>query len=191
MKIAVLAVLTSALPFTLMAAKSDVVQGNLESPVRVIIYDDLQCSDCGTFQSLLDEKLLPKYGARVAFVHRDFPLGKHDWARAAAIAARWAYEHNSALGAAIRRELLAEQGSINVTNLRPWLVEFALRNKVDAKAIVESINDTRLVALVDQDIQSGKARGVTRTPTVFLGSQSFVEIIIYDDLARALDEALK
>ena len=34
------------------------------------------------------------------------------------------------------------------------------------------------------------ARGVERTPTVYVGGVAFVETIIYEDLARALDEAL-
>ena len=38
------------------------------------------------FRRMLDEKLLPKYGDEVAFVHRDFPLAKHAWARQAAAA---------------------------------------------------------------------------------------------------------
>src|SRR3954469_21072304 len=104
------------------AARTERIEGNQSSPDRVLIYEDLQCSDCATFRALLDQKLLPKYGARVAFVHRDFALGKHDWARTAAIAARWVYEQNAELGITIRRELLAEQTNITLQTLKPWLL---------------------------------------------------------------------
>ena len=55
----------------------------------MIIYEDLQCSDCANFQRILDDRLLPRYGRRVAFEHRDFPLAKHAWARKATVAGRF------------------------------------------------------------------------------------------------------
>lgn len=171
-------------------SRNDVVEGNPSSPVRVLIYEDLQCSDCARLAVLLDQKLLPKYGSRVAFVHRDFPLGKHEWAQPAAIAARWVYEQNPQLGITLRRELLAEQTSITLQNLKPWLLEFASRNNLDQKGILDSLSDQRLGTLVDQERQAAVARGISHTPTAFVGGQVFVETIIYEDLARALDEAL-
>jgi protein-disulfide isomerase len=190
MRIGGLALLVIALGACLSAATRDVVEGNPSSPVKVIIYEDLQCGDCSQFATLLDQKILPRYGSKVAFIHRDFPLGKHDWARPAAIAARWVYEHNPELGLTFRRELISEQNNITLQNLKPWLLEFAARNNLDQKGILDSLTDSRLSALVDQDVQGGVARGVSHTPTAFVGGQAFVETIIYDDLARALDEAL-
>ena len=52
------------------------------------------------------------------------------------------------------------------------------------------MTDQRFSALVDQDRQAAVARGVEHTPTVYVGGERFVETIIYEDLARALDEAL-
>lgn len=172
------------------AARNDVMEGNPASPVKVLIYEDLQCGDCARFRTLLDEKILPKYGSKVAFIHRDFPLGKHEWARPAAIAARWVYEQDPQLGITFRRELLAEQNSVTLQNLKPWLVEFASRNHLDRKGILDSLSDQRLGTLVDQDGQAAVARGISRTPTAFVGGLAFVETILYEDLARALDEAL-
>ena len=39
------------------ASASQVVEGNPSSPVRVLIYEDLQCPDCAAFRKMLDEKL--------------------------------------------------------------------------------------------------------------------------------------
>jgi len=172
------------------AVRNDVIEGNPASPVKVLIYEDLQCGDCARFQVLLDEKILPGYGSRVAFIHRDFPLGKHDWARQAAIAARWVHEQDSQLGLTFRRELMAEQNNVTLERLKPWLVEFASRNHLDPKGILDSLSDQRLGALVDQDRQAAVARGISKTPTAFIGGQPFVETVIYEDFARALDHAL-
>jgi protein-disulfide isomerase len=172
------------------AARLDVMEGNPASQVKVLIYEDLQCADCARFEAMFEQKILPKYGSRVAFIHRDFPLGKHDWARPAAVAARWVYEQDKELGIQIRRELLSEQDHITPAKLNAWLIDFAARNHLDQKAIVDSLKDPRINALVDQDLQGAVARGLKNTPTVFVGGESFVETVVYEDVARALDIAL-
>ena len=172
------------------ASHTDVVEGNPASSVKVIIYDDLQCGDCARFRAMFDEKILPKYGARVAFIHRDNPLGKHDWARPAAVAARWVWDQDHVYGIAIRRELLAEQDHITLRSLNGWLINFAARNHLDQDGIIYSLTDPRFNSLVDQDRQAAVARGVERMPTVYVGGVALVEPLLYEDLARALDEAL-
>lgn len=172
-------------------SRTDVVEGNPRSPLRVVIYEDLQCSECATFRTLLDEKILPRYGSRVAFVHRDFPLGRHDWARSAAIAGRWVYAQDPAAGITFRREIMAEQNSLTSATLQPWLQEFAGRYKLDPRGIVNALSDVRLATLVDQDLAAGSARGVSTLPAVFVGNQVFSGTVLEDDLAPALDEALK
>lgn len=169
----------------------DMVEGNPASPVRVGVYEDLANYECARLRTMLDDKLLPKYGKRVAFVHRDFPLGKDEWARMAALAGRWVWEQSSSLGVVYRRELYAEQDHITGENLRDWLRLFALRHKLDENGIVAALDNKELGALVDSDLIGGSGRGVTKVPTVFLGSQSFVENIQYEDLAKAIDAALE
>lgn len=173
------------------AARSDVVEGNPSSPVKLIVYEDLQCDDCAKFESTIEQKILPKYGSKIAIVHRDLPLGKHDWARQAAVAARWVWQQDSEHGIAIRRELLSEQNHITFANLNSWLADFARRNRLDPRGIVDAMKEPALNALVDQDRQAAVARGVTNTPTAYVGGLAFKDPIIYEDLARALDEALK
>lgn len=175
---------------SLFASRTDVTEGNKASSVKLLVYEDLQCDDCAKFEAILEQKILPRYGAKIAIVHRDFPLGKHDWARLAAVAARWVYEQDSDLGIQFRREILSEQDHITPANLNTWLVGFAGRHRLDQKDIIGALTDPRLNALVDQDRQAAVARGVSGTPTVYVGGLAFRDPIIYEDLARALDEAL-
>lgn len=184
-----LALLASSAGFAA-ASRNDVVEGNPASPVRVFIYEDLQSGRGAQFQLMLERRLLPRYGSKVAFVHRDFPLGRHDWAPQAAIAARWVWEQSNSLGITVRREILAEHDSITSHSLKDWLIDYAYRNHLDPKGIIDSLSDKRLAAIVDQDQQGATARGVTQVPTVYVGGQAFVVDIIYDDLVRAIDDAL-
>lgn len=188
LKVVALLATISLIPAT--AAINDVIEGNPASLVKVTIYEDLQCNYCQHFRTMMDEKLLPKYGTRVAFIHRDLPLGRHEWARPAAMAARWVHGQSLRLGIDFRRELLAEQEHMTLVGLKPWVIEFARRNKLSETDIVDALTNQRLAALVDQDIQIGTARGVRKLPAVYVNGQSFVETIVYDDMARVLDGAL-
>jgi protein-disulfide isomerase len=190
MRIAAALVLVLAVGSHASAARNDIVEGNPASSVKVLIYEDLQCSDCARFRVMMDEKILPRYGRKVAFIHRDFPLGKHDWAAQAAVAARWVNEQSGELGIIIRREILAEQDAITAQNLKQWLIDFAYRNHLDPKGIVASLTDQRLITVVDQDRQGAVARGVSRVPAVFVGGVAFSETVIFEDLARAIEDAI-
>ncbi len=85
-------------------SQQPLIEGQAQSTVRVIIYEDLHCPDCADFRRVLDEKILPRYADKAAFIHRDFPRAKHAWARKAAIAARYFGEIKPELGLAYRRQ---------------------------------------------------------------------------------------
>jgi len=173
-----------------LAAQQPVVEGLAESKVRVLIYEDLQCPDCADFRRMMDEKLLPRYATRVAFVHRDFPLAKHAWARQAAVAARYFAERKPDLGLAYRRQVMAGIEQTTTENFKERLAQFARANGVDAAAAVAALDDARLAALVERDFQDGVARGVVHTPTVFVNGRAFIERVSFEDISEALDDAL-
>lgn len=163
------------------------VEGNASSQVRVLIYEDLQCPDCAEFRRMLDEKLLPRYGGKVAFEHRDFPLAKHAWARKAAIAARFFQETSAELAVKYRRYSLA---NITPANFNDRLAEFAGSNGVDPAKAVAALDDPRYAAAVEKDYQEGVARGVAHTPTAFVNGAAFVETFTFEEISKAIEAAL-
>ena len=172
----------------LLGMKPEIVEGNPSSTVRVLIYEDLQCPDCQNLRTLLDTKVLPRYGKRVAFIHRDFPLGKHEWARPAAVAARWVCRR---IGAGNHRsgEIMAEQDHITIANLRPWLLWCNAQ-----QAGSESHAQCAERPASDRHGRSGpasryRARCLAH-PTVLVGGEKIVETVLYEDLAQALDGEL-
>jgi len=173
-----------------LSGQQPMVEGLAESKVRVLIYEDLQCPDCADFRRLMDDKLLPRYATRVAFIHRDFPLAKHAWARQAALAARYFAERKPELGLAYRRQILASIQETTADNFKERLAQFARANGVDPAAAVAALNDARLASLVERDFQDGVARGVVHTPTVFVNGRAFIESISFEDISEALDDAL-
>src|SRR5215472_5356025 len=164
------------------AAEQHLMEGAAQSPVHVLIYEDLQCPDCADFRVMLDQKLLPRYAATVRFEHRDFPLAKHAWARKAAIAARFFEETKPGLGLAYRRYSLAHLRQITADSFDDKLAQFAKENGVDPIKAVASLSDARLAALVEADYQEGVARGVAHTPTVLVNGRPFVETFAAEDV---------
>jgi protein-disulfide isomerase len=166
------------------------IEGPAQSPVRVLVYEDLQCPDCAVFRTMLDEQLLPRYAATVRFEHRDFPLAKHVWARKAAIAARFFEEAKPGLGLAYRKYAMANLRQITQDNFNERLSQFAKDHGVDTAQAVAALSDARLAALVEQDYQEGVARGIAKTPTVLVNGRPFIETFLFEDVAKAIDEEL-
>jgi len=171
-------------------AVQHLIEGSPQSPVCVVIYEDLQCPDAAHFRLMLDEELLPRYADTVRFEHRDFPLAKHTWARRAAIAARFFEDNQPGLGLAYRKYSMANQRGINLHNFNDRLSQFAQDHGVDPSKAVASLDDPRLAALVEEDFEEGVARGISRTPTVLVNGRAFVEKFPVEDVAKAIDADL-
>ena len=175
---------------TAMLATGSPVEGNPKSAVRVISYGSLQCGDCAVYRRMLDEQLLPKYGDRVAFEHRDFPLDKHKWARQAAIAARHFDTVSAALGTEFRRWAMSNIANLAPETFKDKLREWAKAHGTDSGKAVASLDDAGLAKLVEEDYQDGIARGVARTPTVFVNGEPFIETFTADEITKGIDAAL-
>jgi len=175
----------------LLAPPGPLVEGNPQSTVRVLIYEDLQCSDCADLRKMLDAQLLPRYAATVAFEHRDFPLPKHKWARDAAVAARWFQQQKIEIAVEWRRELMANQKSITVDSLPDRIRAFASRNGLDPAAAIMSLKDESLRQAVESDYQDGVARGIAHTPTALVNGEPFIETFTFEQISGAIERELK
>jgi len=182
-----LAVLVASFP---MFSAEHLTEGAASSPVRVIIYEDLQCPDCAAFRVMLDKQLLPRYGATVRFEHRDFPLAKHAWARKAAIAARFFEETKPGTGLAFRQYTLGNLSDITAENFDERLGAFATKNHIDPAKALAALSDQRLADLVEKDYQEGLARGVAHTPTILVNGIPFIETFQFEEVARTIETEL-
>jgi protein-disulfide isomerase len=172
-------------------SQSHLVEGKPDSPVRVVVYEDLQCPDCADFRVMLDTKLLPKYGSKVAFEHRDFPLPKHKWARPAAIASRFFLEHSPALAVLWRQETMRDQAKLAPESFDAHLSAFAKRNGVDPGKAHAALSDASLADFIQKDYEEGVARGIAHTPTALVNGAPFIETFTFEEIAAGIETAMK
>ena len=171
-------------------AAQGLVEGRAGSPVRVIIYEDLQCPDCANFRVMLDQKILPKYADRVEFVHRDFPLAKHAWARRAAIVARFFTEKDAKLGLEYRRHTMATQDGATANNFKDRVAEFARQHGIKPEEALAALDNPHYAELVEKDYQEGVGRGIVHTPTALVNGAPFIETFTFEEISKGIDDAL-
>ncbi len=166
------------------------VEGDADSALRVVSFEDLQCGDCEAWRRMCDETLLPKFGARVAFVSRDFPLAKHNWSLYAAMISRRLAVHDSRAAIDFRRYCLTHIADINVENLPDRAAEFANARGIAGSDLVLAMENDDLRAAVEADAAAGRRQGVERTPTVFVGELRFVETFGVGEIVAAIRAGL-
>jgi len=173
-----------------LAADSHLMEGVAQSPVRVLIYEDLQCPDCATFRTMLDGQLLPRYASTVRFEHRDFPLAKHAWARKAAIAARFFEDQKPGLGLTYRKYTMGHQSEITADNFDQQLSAFSKQHGLDPAKALTALGNQGLADLVERDYQEGVARGISHTPTILVNGKPFIETFSFEEVEAAIDAEL-
>ncbi len=166
-----------------------VPEGTASSSVRVVAYEDLQCPDCAVYRKMMDEVLLPRYGDRVAFEHRDFPPPGRTWARQGAIAGRYLEGVAPSLGVAYRRRVFGRLAEITLENFVADISSFAKSHHIAFDPAI--LDEPNWNQAVEQDYQDGLAKGVRRTPTVFVNSHVFVETFTVEDLVKHIDIELR
>lgn len=164
-----------------------VIEGNPNSAVRVIIYEDLQCPDCATFRVMLDKQILPKFGAKVAFEHRDFPLPRHKWARPAVVASRFFASIRPDLAVEWRRYTLGHIDAITPDDFEERLSGFAREHGVDPAKALAALRDKQFELAVQADYEEG----IARTPTVFVADEPFIETFTFEEIAASLAKAVR
>jgi protein-disulfide isomerase len=149
-------------------ADPDPVAGNPGSKVRVIVYQDLECPDCAQWHGVFIHQIIPEFGKRVAFEFRDFPLPQHLWSFNAAVLARYFDQKSLDLGMAWRDYCFTHQNVLTPDNLISRAAAWAAPHGITRTQLDLAFTRSDLFALVQADMQRGRADHVEHTPTVLL-----------------------
>lgn len=178
--------------------KQDHVRGKATAEVSLIEYTDFECPFCKQFHGA-PKALLDRYGGRVNWVIRNYPLPFHDpAARKEALAA----ECVAQLGGNDAYWKYADALFANTKSNGGGLPEDKAVDKlaetvgVKAPALSTCMNDDKVVKRVEQDLADGNAAGVSGTPTTVVrnnktgASEAVVGALPADGLVPAIERML-
>ena len=149
------------------------------APVTVVGFADYECPYCVRAAHSI-EAVLERYGDKVRFVFRDYPLDFHAGARPAAVAARCAGKQGRYRE--MHDALFAIEGELNAE----MIAAAAQKVELVREAYAKCLEDPAVGAAVDADMKTGEAIGVEGTPAFFVNGiplsgaqppEAFAEII--------------
>jgi len=157
--------------------------GPASSKVTLVEFSDFQCPFCSKAATVV-QQIKSKYGTKVRFVYRQFPLSFHQNARPAAQAALAAHAQGKFWE--YHDKLFANQTALERGSLEQYAKELGLNMTRFKKAL----DDKEFEKKVDSDLKLGGDVAVQGTPTVFLNGTRVQNPTDYEAVAKLIDEAL-
>jgi protein-disulfide isomerase len=192
-------ILASALPASALSsdrASGHLLGGSLNSPIRLEIFSDFQCSHCRDFYLMTIRRILEEYSSKdlVCVIYHEFPLSTN---RYSLEAARFS-EAVSRLG---RQKLLPLYDSLFVTQPQ-WSRDGNLEEAVskvlsseDFQKVKRLLNDPSVNLAIDKEIELSREKGIHSTPTsiiYYTGKEQKVEgVVTYLVLKQFINSILK
>lgn len=169
---------------------SDYIRGDINAPVTVITYTDLECPYCQRFHPNL-LKVLNDFAGKVKVAVRHFPLSFHANAQKEAEAA----ECVGKLGGAEKYwnfiDTIFEKTTSNGTGIAladlPKLAKGAGVNESQFKTC---LNNNEMAEKVQNDLKEGSQYGVAGTPTSFVNGEVVEGAVPYEQLKAVVEQAL-
>jgi len=158
--------------------------GNPASPLQLLEFGDFQCPHCGAAYPIL-ERIKKKYGTRMVFIFRHFPLSKsHPYAQLAAIVSE----------AAARQGKFWEMYNLifeNQTGMnRQHLFGLAKTLPLDMPRFEKDVADPALSKTVEANFESGIISGVNGTPSFYINGEKYNGPYDFDSLSEALEQRM-
>jgi protein-disulfide isomerase len=164
------------------------VRGPRNAPVTVEIFGDFQCPSCATASQAIDE-LAKQYGSRLRVIFREFPLAMHAHAVDAALAAEAAGLQGRFWE--MHDMLYQLQSSWTKASSPPRFFElYARQLGLDVERFRADAQNPEVRARVIAEGESGVARGVKNTPTIFVNGSEVRSAFNRENLQAAIETAL-
>lgn len=158
--------------------------GAADAPVVIVEFSDFQCPYCAEAASTV-HKLRERYGERIRFVFRNYPLPFHPDARAAAQASFAAHEQGKFWE--FHNRLFENQEQLG----QEQLIEHARAAGLDVDKFRSAVSGAASGTRVDEDMRLGQAVRVQGTPTMFINRKRVPNPLDFDDVAKQVDAELK
>ncbi|HVW29117.1 MAG TPA: thioredoxin domain-containing protein [Polyangiaceae bacterium] len=152
--------------------------------VQIVEFSDFQCPYCSRAAQAVD-KIKEKYGDRIHFTFRQFPLPMHQNARGAAEAALAANAQGKFWQ--FHDLLFKNQQKLDAAGLEEEAKEAGL----NVAQFKKSVSDHQFAPNVDADMKLGQQVQVQGTPTMFINGTRVSDPTNYEIIAQQIETALK
>ena len=158
--------------------------GEINAPITVVMFTDLQCPACSAVYPVL-KNVLAEYDKKIRFVVRDFPLMElHKNAFNAALAANAANAQGKYFE--YKELLYKNQNSLDTESLK----KFAAQIGLNQKRFEADMKNKKFADEIRKDMQDGKSYGISGTPTIFVNGIK-VRILSAEHIRKAIDRFVK
>jgi protein-disulfide isomerase len=171
------------LPRINVSVDDDPSVGPADAPVTIIQFAEYQCPYCGTARKSL-EQVEKAYPGKVRLVFRDFPLGFHDRAIPAAVAANCAEKQGKYWE--VHDALMTNQRALEEADLE----RVAREAKLDLEKWQACRQDPAMEDEIKKDMADGTEAGVSGTPAFFVNGVFLNGALPFERFKAVIDREL-
>jgi len=157
--------------------------GPADAKVTVVEFSDFQCPYCSRAATAVDQ-IKEKYGSKVRFVFRQFPLPMHQNARGAAEAALAANAQGKFWE--FHDKMFQNQSKLDRADLEGFAKDVGL----DVAAFKKALDSKTYAADVDADMKLGESVAVNGTPTMFINGARVQNPTSFEAISAQIEGAL-
>ncbi len=169
---------------TAIAQGGGVSFGPANAKVQVVEFSDFQCPYCSRAAGVVHQ-IKEKYGDKVRFTFRQFPLPMHPNARVASEAALAANSQGKFWE--FHDSLFKNQNNLD----RAGLEDQAKKAGLNMPAFKKSLDEHKFADVVDNDVKLGEKAAVSGTPSMFVNGARVANPTSFEAVAEMIEAALK
>jgi protein-disulfide isomerase len=154
-----------------------------DAKVTIVEFSDFECPFCSRAADIT-HKVKEKYGDKVRFVFRQFPLSFHKNAHVAAEASLAAHAQGKFWE--FHDKLFANQQKLDRASLEGFAKELGL----NLPSFKKALDSKEFAATVDAEMKLGEEVAVQGTPSMFLNGARIADPTNFDTLSGQIDAAL-
>jgi protein-disulfide isomerase len=158
--------------------------GPADAKVQLVEFSDFQCPYCSRAAEVV-HRIKEKYGTKVHFLFRQFPLPMHPNARGAAEAALTANSQGKFWE--FHDRLFQNQQQLD----RAGLEEHAKLAGLNLPAFKKALDSHQFAPVVDSDLKLGEKVHVNGTPTLFVNGTRIADPTSFEAITEVIETALK
>jgi protein-disulfide isomerase len=156
--------------------ESDHIWGDLNAPVKLIIYDDFQCPFCARFYDTVEE-IKKEFGDKVVIAFRHFPLRFHLHAYPAALASECAAEQGKFWEMYAKLFADNKAGRLDKNQFKQDAVDLGL----DQAKFNQCLDTEKYKDKIQAQMVEGRNFGVNGTPGNFINGEPVPGAIPFED----------